>query len=162
VGADGLRIYQFPGPNTPFSPPTFLPLPSSQTFLDAVDTADLDGDGRRDIVVTTGYGAALWRIRSLGAGTFDSHSYVPLPANVAGSTSLGNSPAITPVDADNDGFADLLMVHKGGGVDLWRNPGFGPLPAATTLPTGGAVQAFTVRAGTTTGLTVFSQFNAGR
>ncbi len=84
-----------------------------------VAVADVDGDGRLDLYLTTQLGGnQLWR--NLGAGRFED---VTARADVALADRISVAPAFG--DIDNDGDADLFVTTVRGGNVLFENDGTG-------------------------------------
>jgi hypothetical protein len=92
-------------------------------YLDRVAAADLDGDGRIDIVVTEENG------RAEGARAH----WLRQPATPGGAwevrsiTSRGTLNSLTAADMDGDGATDLVMAEHRGQlrVSIWNNLGGG-------------------------------------
>lgn len=104
--------------------------------------ADIDGDGRLDLVVGGIDGARSHAFRNLGNGHFadvsDTASIASNPTDVY-STALG--------DFDRDGDLDLMTTHWASNPRprLWRNNGggvFTEIPAAAAGLSGGPTQIF--------------------
>lgn len=102
-------------------PPTSIPLPGR---FGAVATADVNGDGRIDVVVSTIMGrfshdpAADMRIHILlqrSDGTLAPPVTLPYPVNGTSPTSPSGKLAIA--DFNNDGIADIAVAHELG-VDV--------------------------------------------
>ena len=77
-----------------------------------VQIADVDGDGRQDLVLD----GVIWRQGADGRFTrttwMDGAAGRPLVSVLA-------------IDEDRDGYPDLLLSYRDGGLHLWRNPGAG-------------------------------------
>ncbi|EDQ85944.1 uncharacterized protein MONBRDRAFT_11321 [Monosiga brevicollis MX1] len=81
---------------------------------------DLDGDGRRDIVVVSFWARAIVWYRSLGAGAFQG------PLTIAGDLSHGPR-KLAVADFDQDGRPDVVATSEEGGSLTWyRNEGGNP------------------------------------
>lgn len=84
-----------------------------------VAVADVDGDGRLDLYLTTQLGGnQLWR--NLGAGRFED---VTARAGVSLADRISVAPAFG--DVDNDGDPDLFVTTVRGGNVLFENDGTG-------------------------------------
>lgn len=94
----------------------------------ALAAADVDGDGRTDLVLartdSSGSGPSILSFRSLGGFAFEQPRETPLGPYDAVS-SLGAA------DLDGDGKADLVLSPFTGSVSVWRNAGDGTFSAST-------------------------------
>jgi FG-GAP-like repeat len=91
--------------------------------------ADLNGDGRDDLIVSSS-AATLNYALNLGAGTFGA--LVPLPSSA-------NMPTAQAADITGDGLPDIVAQEQNGsgtinGVALWTNTGSATAPSFTTAP----------------------------
>jgi len=106
-------------------------LPGDAGATSAVLAADLDGDGRPDLVFTREDGSPRLLLNA-GLGTFSDASAASLPAGLPGALGLGVA------DVDSDGDLDLVLAGGSAGVGLLRNDGTGHFaavaPTATALP----------------------------
>jgi hypothetical protein len=93
---------------------------------DLVVTADLDGDGRPDLAVASAAGASV--LLNLGNGTFASSVDLGLGAGFA---------AIVAADVNGDGRPDLAATtFNGNVVSVWLNAGNGVFAALPSVPVG--------------------------
>lgn len=77
----------------------------------SVSVADVDGDGHLDILL----GGTLWR---QDAERFVRNQRLPVAAEE-------NVLVACFADLDGDGWPDVLVSRRGGGLSAWRNPGPG-------------------------------------
>jgi len=111
-----------------FGEPITLDTGMGQSFNQAV--ADLDGDGREDLLISYFDQDFIAYYRNLGNGTF-----APFQVLASG---LNRASGIAPGDLDGDGDLDLVLgVSNGSGfywIEQLTNGSFGPLiPISTTL-----------------------------
>ena len=103
-----------------------------------VATADFDGDGRVDVLVTSGSslerfnagesGYGIWLYRNVtAAGGAIAFEEIPNAGGISG-PKWPSGPAV--VDIDGDGDLDVLLTGFGG-MALWRNRGNGTFEDAT-------------------------------
>jgi hypothetical protein len=96
----------------------------------AIRTADLNGDGRTDLLTANREGNSVTVAMNLAAGWS------------ATAVAVGTEPrAVAPIDADNDGDADLIVTnHRDRNASLLRNNGSGVFTLASTINTGPAMR----------------------
>lgn len=94
---------------------------SNDAFAYQIATADLDHDGRADIVTTTRDGVLV--LRSNGDGTF------------ASSTAVAGDPAdFSVTDVDRDGHLDILVDSSDASATVVHGDGLGGIAGTSTLP----------------------------
>lgn len=95
------------------------PVTSPYDHLSSIAAADIDGDGRVDVFITSPIGkGALYR--NLGHDRFEDITVA------AGVGELGGVPAAAAfADMDNDGYPDLLVSTMRGGLRYFHNDGTG-------------------------------------
>ena len=112
ASASGCRVYLQAAPLV-FTDATAALGLTGQAAM-SVSIADADGDGRNDLLL----GGTLW----LRAGD----RFVPSPRLPAAAATDVLVAAF--LDLDGDGWADVLVSRRGGGLVAWRNPGPGTAP----------------------------------
>jgi hypothetical protein len=114
-----------------FQPPIFYT--TAVGYLNAIETADLNGDGKLDLIATgIGYGSESGGVSVLlgnGDGTFQTHVDYPLNTAVD-SVAVG--------DFNGDGIPDLAATHinPSGQVSILLGNGDGTFGTALNFPTG--------------------------
>ena len=103
-----------------FEPPDDSPLNPGGEYA-TLTTADVDGDGDQDVLLT---GAATVLLRGDGLGGFDVASGHPL-------SGIGDVTAAAHGDVDNDGRPDVYLCRAGAN-QLWLQGAGGWQEAATT------------------------------
>ncbi|MFZ5638825.1 MAG: FG-GAP repeat domain-containing protein [Pseudomonadota bacterium] len=94
---------------------------SNDAFATRIATADLDRDGRADIVTTTLDGVLV--LRTNGDGTF------------ASSTAVAGDPAdFSLTDVDRDGDLDILVDSSNTSATVVHGDGLGGIAGTSTLP----------------------------
>jgi hypothetical protein len=94
---------------------------SNDAFAYQIATADLDRDGRADIVTTTPDGVLV--LRTNGDGTF------------ASSTAVAGDPAdFSLTDVDRDGDLDILVDSSNTSATVVHGDGLGGIAGTSTLP----------------------------
>lgn len=104
------------------APPTMLPFPNG---VGACAMADLDGDGRAELIVAESNGVSVLRGTASGVGS---------PTHYDADT--GGAVACVVADLDHDGIADVVVGHTGSarGLVVFHGNGDGTLGAITPLP----------------------------
>src|SRR5262249_51800954 len=89
------------------------------SFPQGVSIADVDGDGRPDIIFTCEGGALLSVLRNTGVpGVIDTNSFAPPVSFAAGA----NPVATAVMDLDGDGKPDVVTANWGDGtISVYRN-----------------------------------------
>ncbi|MFN7139343.1 MAG: FG-GAP-like repeat-containing protein [Limisphaerales bacterium] len=113
-------------------------LPQGKTPI-SVEIRDVDGDGKKDIIVANHYGESVWVYRNICDGILSAASFAP-PYQIE--TEKGPSNAIVR-DLNGDGKPDLIVANnghaKGNNISIFENTSvsgeisFGPL---INLPVG--------------------------
>lgn len=97
----------------------------------SVRVADLNGDGRSDMVVGDGGVENVYVVLATGEATFAT------PVTLVGSASNNGMMRIAVGDLDNDGDMDIVAPNVGMDiVDVWRNNGAGVFGSRASFPTG--------------------------
>jgi hypothetical protein len=115
-------------------PPSFLPpvaYDSGGWFASSAAVADVNGDGKPDIVVTNSYNSDLGVLLGNGDGTFQ-------PAVIYGAGGSANS--VTIGDVNGDGRPDIVVGNNNGYVGVLLGNGDGSFQPVVTYPSGGADQ----------------------
>src|ERR1019366_7840293 len=108
---------------------TAVPYNSGGLGADGVAVADVNGDGKPDILVTTGSTTSFSILLGNGDGTFQ-------PALLYGYDPSGE--AIAVADFNGDGKPDVVITNvfvwecDGGGITVFLNDGKGEFEQATT------------------------------
>jgi len=112
-------------------PPTFAPFQALRlpSHPQSVVSADFTGDGRADVVVTTGFKFDAVNDRSAFLFTQTAGGGLTAPVRMAThATNNQDEMGAATADVDGDGRADLL-VATGKGIDVYLQQGGGLLPA---------------------------------
>jgi hypothetical protein len=127
ISGDSIAIYRNISTNgspltaASFAPPVYLATPSGANSPYYVAVADVDGDGKLDIIASD-YDANLVSIyRNISTpGNINSNSFAPRVDFATGSDPTG----VAVRDIDGDGRPDLLVANYGDGtVSILRNTG---------------------------------------
>ena len=110
-----------------FAPFTTFALPTLNVV--GVDFADMDRDGKQDLVLATDYQNGIWLARSNGDGTFAA------PQQLSGALFWART-----ADVNGDGIADVLSSDLSGNTLVYLGDGVGGFGVASTLP-GGFLEA---------------------
>ncbi len=88
----------------------------------AIEFADMDGDGRADLLVGNGDGHVVlfYDTADSGAAVFDSGRYLH---DSAGRITVGSRASVVVVDMDGDGVSDMLIGSADGSIVFYRNEG---------------------------------------
>lgn len=97
TGDDKIRIFENLGNNT-FAAPTII-LSQSFSGIYQLLAEDVDGDGLRDLLLSSKSSNTVSWLKNLGNGSFSSLNTI---------TTIMSSPEIHPIDYDNDGDLDIL------------------------------------------------------
>lgn len=115
----------------------------SSPFVEAVASGDVDGDGRKDVVVALGYDSDPEHANHLGVfhqqpgGGLGPAQWIALPS------ATGCRPTSVAVgDVNGDGRQDVVVAEYGCGVEVFLQDGAGVLQPATFLP---SAQSYQVR-----------------
>jgi hypothetical protein len=109
---------------------TFAPATSFDVFASpqSIALADLDGDGRTDVIVSNTSGNDVITLRNTGKGTLGP------PVSYA----AGRYPqAVAASDMNGDGKPDVLVVSDAGTLNVLKNLGGGTLAGPVSYSTGG-------------------------
>jgi FG-GAP-like repeat len=107
-----------------------IPTVSLSQYATSMTTADLDGDGKLDLITANDTGTTVSVLRSLGNGTF-----APEVTYAAGM----NPSSIVALDLNADGKPDLAIANKtsSGTVSVLLNLGNGTFAPAVSYAAGG-------------------------
>jgi hypothetical protein len=121
-----VSVFLHTGPS-PFASPSPIPAGAPTSWVAA---GDLDGDGKPDLVASTGFVTVML---NQGGGSFG-----PLANFMAGPSPAG----VALVDLDGDGKLDVAAANSGNGtVSVLLNDGGGALHAARSFSTGAGASA---------------------
>jgi RHS repeat-associated protein len=132
-----------------------IPGPHSAVAGESLAVADLNGDGRKDIVVSedptyvslngSGGQRGVSILFGNGDGTFTAPVYVRDPALTDGASppnDAGDVQGIAVKDMNGDGIPDIVSADSGSfsgnaGFSVYLNPGGGSINSPTFIPTAG-------------------------
>jgi len=98
-------------------------LVSDTANINDFDAGDINGNGRKDIVVVSSNNNTVGLFRSTGPNTFAPRQTL---------FTLTNPVGVLLIDVDKDGDLDLIVSYRNG-ANLYRNNGSGGFSAATAL-----------------------------
>ncbi len=107
-----------------FQPPLFVDLPLA---VDVLSVADINEDGRPDVIAAAASQAALYVLLGNGNGTLQTAQRIALPGNASDGIL-----ALRSVDQDGDGQRDILALSSGQ-LHILRGQGGGRLAAPLSL-----------------------------
>jgi len=123
--SSALFLPTFPGDGTPVNSSTFAPRQNLSTPSGPMQTviADMDGDGKPDLVVADIYAHVISIFQNVGTpGSLGTNSFaarVDLPAIGGGSD---NPIGMTVADVDGDGKLDILICDRNANqIKIYRN-----------------------------------------
>ncbi|CAF3308762.1 unnamed protein product [Rotaria sp. Silwood2] len=121
------------------SPSTFLNISGAASPV-SVTTADVNGDGKVDIIVAYNASNNVGVFLNSGAGTFTAQAN---PLTIAGATS---PVSVTAGDVNGDSKADIIVTYKGSNnVGVFLNSGTGTFTAqGSPLTIAGAISPVSV------------------
>lgn len=108
----GINLWLFSSNGSSFGPPTLWNSNPPGFSYDRLGghSADFDGDGREDLVIAhkrvSNGGVNLWFFRSTGSGFASPALWMGNPSGF-----LYSKSRYVPADVNNDGLADLIIVH---------------------------------------------------
>jgi hypothetical protein len=108
------------------------------TFVRSVTTADVNNDGRPDLICVRGNPSFLYVWTNAGGGLFVSNA----------SYAVGSFPyQVIAADVNNDGWPDLITANNSGkSLTVLTNDGTGGFVLAATLPLGSPSSPYSVAA----------------
>jgi len=131
-GSDGvLRLWRNPmAPGDTFTAdwPAPVEIAVASGLLRAVEVADLNRDGRLDLLITVGDDLQVWENPGDPFNT-------PWTSNVTLSGQGSDLCSLFVADLDGDGWPDPAAGDADGAVLVWSNPGQGSWPSAAVLGT---------------------------
>jgi hypothetical protein len=116
AGPDGsLWLYLGSGTSDPYAAGPVRIAPSGWQIYDWIGLADVNGDGRADILATTGSGQLIY-FQNNGSAT-------PFQNSLLLSTGWQNYSVMATGDVNGDGHADLVATSSSGALSLLLNNG---------------------------------------
>jgi hypothetical protein len=123
-----IGVFAQTGGGTLVAPPTAY---QSYDIPAAIDVADVDKDGRLDVVVSHDGWARIGVYPGLAGGTLGAEQLYPIP-----SSNGGNPQGLAVGDVTNDGWADIVYADDLHGLVILANAGTtAPPPTPTPSPT---------------------------
>lgn len=103
----------------------------------AVVAADVNGDGKPDILTANSYNNTVGVLLNNGNGTFPTPATMYPSGGTSASTGGLNQTGIGVADLDGDGHPDVVMANSGSHtVSVLKGSSTGTLQAALTYSTG--------------------------
>ena len=131
-----ILITALPAPTNAQAPFTLSAFLVNGPFVRSVTTADVNGDGRPDLITVRGNPSYLYVWTNSGGGIFASNA----------SYAVGSFPyQVLAADVNNDGKPDLITANNSGNsLTVLTNDGHGLFALAATLAEGSGTQPHSV------------------
>ncbi|CAM2011424.1 FG-GAP repeat domain-containing protein [Acanthopleuribacter pedis] len=125
-GAGRLRLRLNNGSGSFGSPTTLVTSPSGNTAFPSIATADVDGDGYRDIVANHGYNQMVL-VRRTGSGGYRNPVFADLDTGALFKVQLH--------DMDDDGFVDIITNEGNTTMNIYLGNGNGSFSSGNVINT---------------------------